>query len=183
MTQKFSVGDLVETLDDDIKGRVIASEDDKVTIETSDEFQLTFLPKELVKIATEELNISYQEIASAKAEKQVKKPKKVISFKPKEQQLSVLEIDLHIEKLVDRYKGMSNFDILNLQLDTAKRQLEFAIKKRLRKIVFIHGVGEGVLKSELETLFRRYDNIRFYEADHRVYGLGATEVYIPQQKT
>ncbi len=67
-----------------------------------------------------------------------------------------------------------------LQWDTAQRKLEFAIGKRIQKIVFIHGVGEGVLKMELETLFRRYDNVKFYEADFQKYGLGATEVYIYQ---
>ena len=46
--------------------------------------------------------------------------------------------------------------------------------------VFIHGVGEGVLKLELEYLFSRYDNVKFYDADYQKYGLGATEVYIYQ---
>jgi CTP:phosphocholine cytidylyltransferase-like protein len=75
---------------------------------------------------------------------------------------------------------MSNHDMLTLQLDTARRQLEFAIKKRIPKIVFIHGVGEGVLKLELEYLFGRYNNIIFYEANYQKYGLGATEVKIFQ---
>jgi dsDNA-specific endonuclease/ATPase MutS2 len=72
--------------------------------------------------------------------------------------------------------------MLNIQLDTAKNQLEFAIKKRIQKIVFIHGVGEGVLRTELETMLGRYDNLKFYDADYRQYGVGATEVYIFQNK-
>ncbi len=75
---------------------------------------------------------------------------------------------------------MTNYDMLNLQLDTARRQLEFAIKLRIPKIVFIHGVGEGVLKQELETLFGRYNNVKFYDADYKTYGLGATEVRVFQ---
>ncbi len=75
---------------------------------------------------------------------------------------------------------MSNFDMLNLQLDTARGQLEFAMRKRIPKIVFIHGVGEGVLRQELETLFSRYNNVKFYDADYKTYGLGATEVRILQ---
>jgi dsDNA-specific endonuclease/ATPase MutS2 len=70
--------------------------------------------------------------------------------------------------------------MLNIQLDTAKRQLNFAISKRIQKVVFIHGVGEGVLKEELRYLFNRYDNVKFYDADYQKYGLGATEVYIYQ---
>ena len=91
-----------------------------------------------------------------------------------------MEVDLHIEKLVPYLKGLSNHDILTKQIDTARGQLEFAIRKRIQKIVFIHGVGEGVLKAELEYLFSRYDNVKFYDADYQRYGLGATEVYIFQ---
>jgi len=75
---------------------------------------------------------------------------------------------------------MTSFDMLNLQLDTARGQLEFAMRKRIPKIVFIHGVGEGVLRQELETLFSRYNNVTFYDADYKTYGLGATEVRILQ---
>jgi len=49
--------------------------------------------------------------------------------------------------------------------------------------VFIHGIGEGVLKAELEYLFRRYGNLKYYDADYQKYGRGATEVYIFQSKT
>ena len=65
-------------------------------------------------------------------------------------------------------------------MDAARRQLEFAIGKRIQKVVFIHGVGEGVLREELYSLFRRYDNLRYYDADYSQYGMGATEVYIFQ---
>jgi dsDNA-specific endonuclease/ATPase MutS2 len=77
---------------------------------------------------------------------------------------------------------MSNYDMLTIQTDTAKRQLNFAIQKRIQKVVFIHGVGEGVLKEELEYLFRRYENVKYYDADYQKYGKGATEVYIYQSK-
>ena len=74
---------------------------------------------------------------------------------------------------------MSNFEILTLQLETAKKNIEFAISKRISKIVFIHGVGEGVLKNELHYLLGRYPT-KFYDASYKKYGLGATEVYIYQ---
>jgi dsDNA-specific endonuclease/ATPase MutS2 len=47
-------------------------------------------------------------------------------------------------------------------------------------MVFIHGVGEGVLRQELETLLGRYSNVQFYDADYKSYGIGATEVRIFQ---
>ena len=91
-----------------------------------------------------------------------------------------MEVDLHIHHLTNSTKNMSNFEMLNLQLDTARSQLEFAIRKRIQKVVFIHGVGQGVLKAELETLLSRYNNVNFYEASFSEYGAGATEVYIYQ---
>ena len=93
-----------------------------------------------------------------------------------------MEVDLHIEKLVPDLRGMSAYDILDHQLDVARGQLEFALRKRIQRIVFIHGVGEGVLKAELHTLIRRYEGLRARDADYRTYGMGATEVYIPQSK-
>jgi len=32
----------------------------------------------------------------------------------------------------------------------------------------------------LEFLFKRYNNLKFYDADYQKYGRGATEVYIFQ---
>ena len=75
---------------------------------------------------------------------------------------------------------MSNYDILALQTETAVRHVEFAIKNRIPKIVFIHGVGEGILKAELDFMLGRYDNLSFRDANYQKYGLGATEVYIRQ---
>ena len=92
-----------------------------------------------------------------------------------------MEVDLHIQHLVKSTKGMQNYDMLTLQLDTAKYKLEFAIRKRIPRIVFIHGVGEGVLQKELEYLFAKYP-VRITEASYQKYGLGATEVYILQKK-
>jgi len=86
---------------------------------------------------------------------------------------------LHINELVKSTRGLDNFDMLNLQLDTAKRKVEFAISKRISKIVFIHGVGEGVLKGELIRLLNKYP-VKYYDASYKKYGLGATEVYVYQ---
>lgn len=177
----FECGDYVEVLDDLISGRVISVSDKQVSIMTEDGFPMEFSTDELVKIDNHKtIDVSYEAVQSALKEKEFYSNKKHQKFRPKNQNQAVMEVDLHIHELVDSTKNMSNFDMLNVQLDTAKRQLEFAMRKRLQKIVFIHGVGEGVLRTELETLFRRYDNLKFYDADYRKYGLGATEVYIFQ---
>lgn len=178
----FETGDKVAVLDDRLEGKVISIEGEIITIETSEGFLLEFSENELVKIQgnfNENIIDTGIDPEVIRQKESSKKPGPSRS-KPKERDLPAMEVDLHIGKLTGSSRGMSNFDMLNLQMETAKRQLEFAIRKRIRKIVFIHGVGEGVLRSELETLFGRYDNLKFYDADYRKYGLGATEVYIYQ---
>ena len=175
----FQIGDLVETLDDTISGRITAAVGLVITMETDDGFQMTFNASELVKIDGE-IKVSNYEVAQIKSQKEIPKKKKSQTIRPKERTTPKMEVDLHIHQLTKSDKGMSNYDMLNLQLETAKRQLEFAMKKRIQKVVFIHGVGEGVLKEELKYLFGRYDNVKYYDADYQKYGLGATEVYIFQ---
>lgn len=181
----LKVGDEVDVLDEAISGTIVALHKTIATIETSDGFELEFSVDELVlkqkeKLQTSDL-FSKTSLSEALSQKESKK-KKSVKLKPKERFQPTMEVDLHIHQLVTSYNKMSKHEILTYQLDTAKRKLEFAMQKRIQKIVFIHGVGEGVLKLELEYLFKRYDNIKFYDANYQKYGLGATEVYIYQNK-
>ncbi len=184
MTKKMTniiKGDWVEVLDDNLSGKVTSIEGQQITIETSDGFQMVFQENELVKIPTEnQIKVDKASLRSALEEKRIIKKNSKRKTKVKERNIAAMEVDLHIHQLTDSTKNKNKFDLLNLQLETAKRQLDFAIKKRIQKVVFIHGVGEGVLRAELETLFNRYENLKFYDADYQKYGLGATEVYIFQ---
>ncbi|MBR9853031.1 MAG: DNA mismatch repair protein MutS [Algicola sp.] len=176
---KFLKGDRVEVLDEAISGIVQDVEGDEVTLLTDDGFPMRFPAHDLVKIDGD-IPVSNFEAAQVKKQKELPQKRKTSAVKPKERSAPKMEVDLHIHQLVKSSKGMSNYDMLNIQLETAKRQLDFAIRKRIQKVVFIHGVGEGVLKEELQYLFNRYDNLKFYDADYQKYGLGATEVYIYQ---
>ncbi len=165
---------------------VIKISGNSIAILTEDGFELEFTAHELIKLEDQSssklkdlVNTTSFEVSK---ESDSKRKKKKLAIKPKKQRESLLEVDLHIHELTDSTKGMTNFDMLNLQLETARQQLEFAIRKRIQRVVFIHGVGEGVLKMELETLFRRYDNVKYYDANLKKYGFGATEVYIYQNK-
>lgn len=175
----FQIGDTVETLDDTIVGIVMHIDGFAITIESEDGFSLTYSNSELVKVS-DDIKVSNYEVAQIKSEKEIPKKRRAEVVKPKERNIPKMEVDLHIHQLTNSSRGMSNHEMLNLQMDTAKRQLEFAIRKRIQKVVFIHGVGEGILKEELEFLFGRYENVKYYDADYQKYGLGATEVYIYQ---
>ena len=178
----LKIGDEVEVLDEVISGKIVDLVDSNATIKTPDGFELEFSVNELILKQKDGLKskiFSKTSFSEAVSQKETKK-KKSIKTKPKERFQPTMEVDLHIHQLVKSYKGMTKHEILTLQLNTAKRQLEFAMRKRIQKIVFIHGVGEGVLKLELEYLFKQYDNVKFYDANYQKYGLGATEVYIYQ---
>lgn len=175
----FSVGDSVDVLDEAISGHVTSLSGEMVTIMTEEGFPLQYHHRELV-LAKKGINVTNFEVAQIKKEKETPRKKTNLTTKSKERNAPKMEVDLHIHQLVKSVKGLSNFDMLNIQLETAKRQLEFAMRKRIQKVVFIHGVGDGVLREELQYLFGKYDNLKFYDADYQKYGLGATEVYIFQ---
>lgn len=182
----YNKGDKVSVLDDAVDGVVLSVKDKVVTIETVDGFVMNFAANELIKIGEASNlmdNIKSMNINEIKKEKEIPKPRSFVKEKKDKHELPVPEFDLHIEKLVPNKRGMSNYDILTLQADTAKRHIEFAIRNRIPKIVFIHGVGEGVLKAELDFLLGRYDNIVFQDANYQKYGSGATEVYFKQNKS
>lgn len=175
----FKVGDIVEVLDEPIKGTIISIEKNELVLETEDGFPLKYPVNQIIKVE-EDIMVSNFEAAQIKKQKEIPRKRKPQVAKPKERNAPKMEVDLHINQLVKSTRNLSNFEMLEIQLETAKRQLEFAIRKRIQKVVFIHGVGEGVLKEELKYLFKKYDNLKFYDAEYRKYGLGATEVYIFQ---
>jgi len=180
---QLQVGDNVEVLDEDLSGVIIFIKNGKAIIQTNDDFELEFEISHLVKVGNSKLlrasvfnEDTFEKIGSDKNPKK----KKSVGVKRKERVQPAMEVDLHIHQLLPTTKGMQKHDILTYQLDTVKRQLAFAMNKKVQRIVFIHGVGEGVLKLELEYLFKQYDNLKYYDADYQKYGLGATEVYIYQ---
>ena len=182
-SSQFQIGDKVAVLDDAIEGEVEGVDGNEITIATSEGFTMKFYAKELIVTSkNESLKNLFSNVSVSKvlAEKQEPTKRSFVKEKKSKKDDFAVEFDLHIDKLVNSTKGMTNYDMLTIQLDSAKGKLEFAIRNRIPKIVFIHGVGEGILKAELETLLRRYDKIVFNEAKFQKYGSGATEVFIKQ---
>lgn len=90
-----------------------------------------------------------------------------------------LVVDLHIDELLDNTRGMSNADILNYQIDEFRKVMDANLKNKGKKIVFIHGKGEGVLRQALmKELNYRYKGHDVQDASFREYGYGATQVTI-----
>ncbi len=174
-SSKFKIGDRVLVLDDDVAGVISFAKAEFITITTDDGIDLVFHKSELISEASMKIDK-----VIVKDEPSLRKNKKRNTSRKKAKEIPAVEIDLHIHQLVKNERGMDAYDKLNKQLDTAKYQLERAIKNRVPKLIFIHGIGAGVLRAELEYLLNRYDGISYYDADYQKYGRGATEVYIYQ---
>lgn len=85
-----------------------------------------------------------------------------------------VEIDLHIDQLISSSAGMSNHDIVLYQMRVLKRFIEDAMQKKVRKVLVIHGVGEGKLRSEVHAYLRGIDGALFHDANYTPKGFGAT---------
>lgn len=91
----------------------------------------------------------------------------------------IIECDLHITELIDTTAGLSNKDMLEVQLDEFRRVMDENKKHHGAKIVFIHGKGEGVLrKALLDELKRKYPRCEAQDASFREYGFGATLITV-----
>lgn len=87
-------------------------------------------------------------------------------------------VDLHIEKLSDNWKHLSNYEILSLQLKTFEKFYQLSIAHHQPSLTIIHGVGEGVLRDEIHDKLRLKKEVKsFVNQYHPNYGYGATEIY------
>lgn len=99
--------------------------------------------------------------------------------KQKQDRNTLLEIDLHATEILDTLTGLEPKDILDYQLKVVKDTLNEHLKERGRRIVFIHGKGEGVLRNAiLKELRTHYKQCKYQDASFREYGYGATMVTI-----
>jgi len=94
----------------------------------------------------------------------------------------IAEVDLHINELAENVTGLSNVDMLKIQMDYFRRCMEQAEVEKIIKMIFIHGVGQGTLKNEILRYLRNTDGVEFYDAPYARYGMGATEVFFYRNK-
>ena len=89
------------------------------------------------------------------------------------------ELDLHIEHLVDDYKGLTNIEIIDIQLAELKKYLRLAINAKQERMVVVHGLGKGRLRDEVhKILSTTFEVDTFSNEWHGRYGFGATEVLL-----
>ncbi|MDR0892385.1 MAG: DUF2027 domain-containing protein [Mediterranea sp.] len=153
------------------------------TFSASDFFMEPALIYDLVKddLPAKQVYVSAEEVKEALLQKKgVDKPQPRPAPKASHGgKDGVVEIDLHIDALLDDTRGMSNSEMLTYQLDKFREVMELYKEKREQKIIFIHGKGDGVLrKSILNELKRKYNSCGWQDASFQEYGFGATQVTI-----
>jgi DNA-nicking Smr family endonuclease len=185
----LKVGDRVAFIDE-VGGGVVLSAPvaGRVSVRTDDGFELIRGVKELVPYDPLEAKSAYLvtdhqagmvAANDALEEKRRKRPGIRPGKTPKKpEDASVAEVDLHLHELVEDETRLGQDEKLRYQLAFFERRLEAAIRDGKKKLIVIHGVGEGVLREEVRKVLQYYENVRFHDADMRRYGAGATEVLI-----
>lgn len=172
---EFKIGDKVNVLDENLTGTIVKIDYLKITIEDNDGFDYTFVKSKISPILDENL-ILKQELNLQKIIQEKENYHSDTQSKKKVEKESI-EIDLHIHAITDHSKYLTNYEMLCMQLDTAKAALNKVNPNKTKSIIFIHGIGKGKLKKELEDYLKKEQYI-FYPAKYAEYGLGAIEVEI-----
>lgn len=130
-------------------------------------------------LPVEELLVSAGDLERAIREKRIAdKPARKKSGARREKS-QVIEVDLHINQLLDTTAGMNNADILEYQLNKLNEAMQANLNHKGRKLVFIHGKGDGVLrKAVVNELKKKYPSCYYQDASFKEYGFGATMVTI-----
>lgn len=164
---RLKVGDQVSVIDDITKGRIVKIRGNKIIMLNDLGFEEEYPALKLVRInqtIVEDMERSQvsQEVIHSK--ENVTPEQKSRSNLKKDKPI---EIDLHIEKLIDSPHRFFNIDfnheMLQIQLYTAREAIERAIREKHRRLIFIHGHGHGVLKRELYHLLEDYSNLRYLD--------------------
>tara|TARA_B110000003_G_C16473577_1_gene466661 strand:+ start:168 stop:674 length:507 start_codon:yes stop_codon:yes gene_type:complete len=155
---KFATGDKVLFKKDNLKGEIIKINSHyKVKVLTEDGFEINISVNDLAKIevGTDD-STSYGTIISNKDHAKVR----IVSSK-KEKSHSFLKVDLHIELLMDNFMYLDNFEIIQIQLDVCQRKIEKCLKSNYKRMIIVHGIGSGKLKTEVHKLLSFY-KLRYY---------------------
>ena len=146
----FNLGDKVSVLNDTITGTIIRLNNNKCVIEDLDGFERIYPITNIVvlndsvdyKLTDEKTEKTIlDKINAISGQAQIRLSEKVSKTNHVQE---VFEIDLHIEELVDDHSYLSNFDILQRQMQTCRMFIERAIRLRAKKAVMIHVILENM---------------------------------------
>ena len=195
--EHFEKGQRVKFLNDVGSAVVLRMEGELVVVEDEDGFERSVERRELIaalepEVEADKYGNTIPDIATLLAqdvgEKRMRELQKEFEVRYQNSQATSMarrdahmEVDLHIHELVDDQRGLPDRAKLAIQMDHFDRMMDIAKREKLRRIVFIHGVGQGVLRHQIRTsLDKHHPDCTYREGDPRKYGSGATEVWLGQ---
>lgn len=138
-------------------------------------------PAQSVSIAAETVEeaLITPEVVRQAAERPKQQPARAIDKSVTLDRNAIVEVDLHADVLLDSTRGLTPTDILTMQIKAFHDTMRQYAKDKGRRIVFIHGKGEGVLRATLlKELKNHYRHCTHQDASFREYGFGATMVTV-----
>ncbi len=181
----YKIGDQVSVIEDTTEGviaEILPSGNYMVEI---DGFDWKFKESELVlvrkssdyKVDHSDLKLKVKSENEAQLDHQLKRKFRHIDKYGGQREVVV---DLHIQELIDSYKGMNNSQIIQVQLSHFRSKLNECVNKRVKKMIVIHGKGKGVLKAEINReLDEFYSEFKYHDASFQEFGYnGATEIIL-----
>jgi len=171
---ELSIGDKVSFVNETGYGFVSRiNSNGTIVVADEDEFEREYAVTELILI-DESQSVTYEKSFGdfQNKDKKRRKSRAVVHTK------DLIEVDLHIEELVDDHRGWSNTEILMHQIEQFEKVLSKAYQIGTKKIVVIHGRGDGVLRHEIHRKLRDYEGVEVYDASYQKYGQGATEILL-----
>ena len=170
---RFKIGDRVSFISEVGSGVVLEVKSSTIILEDENGFEMEYPMSLLVP----SMNVSEEELLG-KMEHQSKvnlTVKKTI-FTPKRNSEAEWKIDLHMENLVDSHRNMTNHEIITVQLNHFKRFITSAEKAKIGRLVIVHGVGTGKLKSEISAIVKGINGAEIFDGDYSEYGRGASVI-------
>ena len=151
----------------------------RIIVEDEDGFAREYLASQLATVHHDEYTVDEDVVTNIHLQDTGLSGERSVNTYSKERKKNdVPEIDLHIENLIESHVGLSNYEILSRQMIAFRQFYQKARAQRKRKIVIIHGVGEGVLRYEVRSFLNKENGVEYFDADYLDYGQGATVILI-----
>ena len=158
--REIRIGDRVKFLNDVGQGVVLEIKGTLAVVEDEDGFDREYQLKDLISVGgkTEEAEMygnklpDLREIlAKDMTEERQQKIQEVFDIKyanarakNQKRRGEYMEIDLHFHELVDDVSGLKDRTKLDIQLNHFERMMRIAAEQKIKRVVFIHGVGQGL---------------------------------------
>tara|TARA_B100000767_G_scaffold265006_1_gene280583 strand:+ start:1156 stop:1674 length:519 start_codon:yes stop_codon:yes gene_type:complete len=163
----FSIGEVISILNETGRYTIESLQEDALYVIDEHGFELR-VPKEKA------VKIHYFKTGDVEA-------KEIDRIKPRTNKINAEDIprlDLHFESFDTTKHEASAHEKFTIQMNTFKRFVNSHLKKKTNRILIIHGVGEGRLKSEILSCLRGRRGYDMNDANYSQRGVGASYIDI-----